>query len=267
MRPIHLRALAALLVAGGASALRPLARRGFVAGAVLAPVAPLPSRAAAGAAPKDAFFPAAIYEGDFLVGRKINVMEGDAAAAEAAWRAVGNAGPYELLKKGTYATRFVAAPDAGAYAGSAEKFPEWASAAEGLVAEDRAYEMEARGASAAKWTGEALTFTAADGRARSLRVVDRRIEDIGRGQVGFTETYLIDGGSTAVKLARGYRPAPGAPMFGGVEMLTTYDVVNGAVGTAPTSTTKSRLQYERSEVAERTGFGKSRGASPNPLVF
>jgi len=232
-----------------------MTRSRFVAGAALAPLAPLASRAAAPAGLRDdALFPAAIYEGDWVVRRKINVMDGDAAAAEAAWRAVGNAGPFEMLKRGTYRTRFVPVRDGPAYGGAADKFPAWASDATGTVAEDRVFERESRGATAASWTGEALTFTAGDGRAYSLRVVDRAVEDIGRGQLGFTETYLVDGGKTAVKLARGYKPAPAAPMFGGVEMLTTYDVVDGAVGTVPTSVTKSRLQYERAEVARRSGF-------------
>ena len=45
--------------------------------------------------------------------------------------------------------------------------------------------------------------------------------------------------------------------LGGVEKVTTYDVgKDGKLGDAPTSTTKSRLQYERPEVAQRTNFGK-----------
>lgn len=70
------------------------------------------------------------------------------------------------------------------------------------------------------------------------------MEDIGRGQIGTSETFLVDG-STAVKIARGFSPAPLAEMFGVTEVVTTYPVAGGVVGADATSTTKSRLHYER----------------------
>ena len=68
---------------------------------------------------------------------------------------------------------------------------------------------------------------------------------IGRGQIGTQETFLLDGGATAVRVARGFSPAPLAQMFGVTEVVTTYAVSNGVVGGEPTSTTKSRLHFEK----------------------
>ena len=71
------------------------------------------------------------------------------------------------------------------------------------------------------------------------------MEDIGRGQIGTSETFVLEGGATAVKVARGFEPAPLAEMFGVKEVVTTYPVSNGVVGAEATSTTKSRLHYEK----------------------
>ena len=60
----------------------------------------------------------------------------------------------------------------------------------------------------------------------------------------------------AFSVARAYEPAPLAKMFGIKEVVTTFAVQpDGTVGTAPTSTTKSRLHYEKPEVARNRQEG------------
>ena len=52
------------------------------------------------------------------------------------------------------------------------------------------------------------------------------------------------------------QPAPLAKMFGIKEVVTTFALApDGSVGTAPTSTTKSRLHYEKPEVAKNRQDG------------
>ena len=255
---------AILVLLAAAEALRaPVSRRKWCAAAPLAPLAPLLAPTvsrAADPAGGDALFPESIYSGNWKIERKINVMEGDPAVAEAAMRSLGDGtGKYEMLVKERYEARFEPAQSATVPQWIKQNlFPDWAKKdALGVVAQDRVFELQSRGATGAAWNGDVLSFTAKDGAKYSLKVVDRKVEDIGRGQLGFTETYLINGGKTAVRLSRGFRPAPAAPMFGGVEKVTTYDVgKDGKLGDEPTSTTKSRLQYERAEVAQRTNFGK-----------
>ena len=60
----------------------------------------------------------------------------------------------------------------------------------------------------------------------------------------------------AFSVARAYEPAPLAKMFGIKEVVTTFALSpDGSVGTAPTSTTKSRLHYEKPEVAKNRQEG------------
>lgn len=245
-------ALLALLSTGSALRVPRRAVAGAVAGALTTPYVPLAARAAD--AP-DALFPASIYEGTWVTERKINVQEGDAAAAAAAMKALGNTGPYEMLKKEAYEARFRPLSAAEPAWVKRNLFPQWASDKGGVVGTDRVFELESRGASSVSVSGDVLSFAAKDGTKHALVLVDRKSEDIGRGQIGYTETYIIDG-KVAAKLSRGFRPAPAAPMFGGTEKVETFDVTNGVIGATPTSTTKSRLQYERPEVAQRTGFGR-----------
>ncbi|KAH8084428.1 hypothetical protein JL720_7921 [Aureococcus anophagefferens] len=189
-------ALLALLSTGSALRVPRRAVAGAVAGALTTPYVPLAARAAD--AP-DALFPASIYEGTWVTERKINVQEGDAAAAAAAMKALGNTGPYEMLKKEAYEARFqpLAAPE------------------------------PARGASSVSVSGDVLSFATKDGTKHALKLVDRKSEDIGRGQIGYTETYIIDG-KVAAKLSRGFRPAP-APMFGGTEKSFFVLALDGVV--------------------------------------
>ncbi|KAH8046621.1 hypothetical protein JL720_16347 [Aureococcus anophagefferens] len=133
--------------------------------------------------------------------------------------------------------------------GQAEPLPQWASDKGGVVGPRRSSPRRERRRPARRL----LVLSRQGGTARQAR--DRKSEDIGRGQIGYTETYIIDG-KVAAKLSRGFRPAPAAPMFGGTEKVETFDVTDGVIGATPTSTTKSRLQYERPEVAQRTGFGR-----------
>ena len=170
-------------------------------------------------------------------------------------KALGNTGPYEMLKKEAYEARFRPLSAAEPAWVKRNLFPQWASDKGGVVGTDRVFELESRGASSVSVSGDVLSFAAKDGTKHALELVDRKSEDIGRGQIGYTETYIIDG-KVAAKLSRGFRPAPAAPMFGGTEKVETFDVTNGVIGATPTSTTKSRLQYERPEVAQRTGFGR-----------
>jgi len=224
--------------AGCADALRPVAsRRSVVAAAPAVLLAPAVSRAAE---PDDLLYPAAIYAGsDWIVDRKITVIDGDEKNAELAWRALGGAGAFEVLHKEQYRVGFL--PSSAQATFNSAKFPQWASAAAGAVVADRAGEVAARsGATGASWGGGTLSFAASDGARYALKVLDRKVEDIGRGQIGTSETFLVDG-STAVKIARGFSPAPLAEMFGVTEVVTTYPVAGGVA----TSTTKSRLHYER----------------------
>ncbi|KAH8044791.1 hypothetical protein JL721_12749 [Aureococcus anophagefferens] len=221
-------ALLALLSTGSALRVPRRAVAGAVAGALTTPYVPLAARAA-DAPTRSSRRPSTRAR---VTERKINVQEGDAAAA--AMKALGNTGPYEMLKKEAYEARF-----------QPSRPSPWSSGTS----------SPSRGASSVSVSGDVLSFAAKDGTKHALKLVDRKSEDIGRGQIGYTETYIIDG-KVAAKLSRGFRPAPAAPMFGGTEKVETFDVTNGAIGATPTSTTKSRLQYERPEVAQRTGFGR-----------
>ena len=92
------------------------------------------------------------------------------------------------------------------------------------------------------------------GKSTQLKSAGVKIEDIGRGQIGTKELFVADG--VAFSVARAYEPAPLAKMFGIKEVVTTFAVQpDGTVGTAPTSTTKSRLHYEKPEVARNRQEG------------
>ncbi|KAH8058546.1 hypothetical protein JL720_14042 [Aureococcus anophagefferens] len=243
-------ALLALLSTGSALRVPRRAVAGAVAGALTTPYVPLAARAAD--AP-DALFPASIYEGTWVTERKINVQEGDAAAAAAAMKALGNTGPYEMLKKEAYEARFqpLAAPEPAWV--KRNLFPQWASDKGGVVGTDRVFELESRGASSVSVSGDVLSFAAKDGTKhapssptaspRTSAAPDRLHGDLHHRRQGRGEA-----------LAR-LPPAPAAPMFGGTEKVETFDATR-AIGATPTPTTKSRLQYERPEVAQRTGFGR-----------
>ena len=85
------------LLLGAAAALRPQVTRRSLGGAASTLVlAPQSSRAAEG--PTEALLPEAIYAGnDWIADRKLTIIEGDAAAAETAWRALGGAGRPAVL--------------------------------------------------------------------------------------------------------------------------------------------------------------------------
>ena len=92
------------------------------------------------------------------------------------------------------------------------------------------------------------------GKSTQLKSAGVKIEDIGRGQIGTKELFVADG--VAFSVARAYEPAPLAKMFGIKEVVTTFALApDGTVGTAPTSTTKSRLHYEKPEVAKNRQEG------------
>ena len=92
------------------------------------------------------------------------------------------------------------------------------------------------------------------GKSTQLKSAGVKIEDIGRGQIGTKELFVADG--VAFSVARAYEPAPLAKMFGIKEVVTTFALSpDGSVGTAPTSTTKSRLHYEKPEVAKNRQEG------------
>ena len=101
------------------------------------------SRAADG--PSEALLPEAIYAGnDWIADRKLTIIEGDAAAAETAWRALGGAGAFEVLHKEKYTAGFK--PSSQTMTFNSEKFPTWASTATGSVAVDRSVEIASRSA-------------------------------------------------------------------------------------------------------------------------
>ena len=129
---------------GTAAALRPQVTRRSLCGAAPALVlAPQLSRAADG--PNEALLPEAIYAGnDWIADRKLTIIEGDAAAAETAWRALGGAGAFEVLHKEKYTAGFK--PSSETMKFNSEKFPTWASTATGTVAVDRSVEIASRSA-------------------------------------------------------------------------------------------------------------------------
>ena len=132
------------LLVGSAAALRPqITRRSLGAAAPGILLAPQLSRAADG--PTEALLPEAIYAGnDWIADRKLTIIEGDAAAAETAWRALGGAGAFEALHKEKYTAGFKPTNEKMTY--NSEKFPTWASTATGSVAVDRSVEIASRSA-------------------------------------------------------------------------------------------------------------------------
>ena len=140
MARIHL----SWLLLATAAALRPQVTRRSLCGAAPALVlAPQLSRAADG--PTEALLPEAIYAGnDWIADRKLTIIEGDAAAAETAWRALGGAGAFEVLHKEKYTAGFK--PSSQTMTFNSEKFPTWASTATGTVAVDRSVEIASRSA-------------------------------------------------------------------------------------------------------------------------
>ena len=132
------------LLVGSAAALRPqITRRSLGAAAPGILLAPQLSRAADG--PTEALLPEAIYAGnDWIADRKLTIIEGDAAAAETAWRALGGAGAFEVLHKEKYTAGFK--PSSQTMTFNSEKFPTWASTATGTVAVDRSVEIASRSA-------------------------------------------------------------------------------------------------------------------------
>ena len=229
--PMHL----SWLLLGAAAALRPQVTRRSVVGTapalVPALLAPTASRAADG--PSEPLFPEAVYAGsDWIADRKLTIIEGDAAAAETAWRALGGSGAFEVLRKEKYTAGFKATPVDMKF--NSEKFPPWASPSTGAVAVDRSIELASRG-----------------GKSVALKSAGAQQEDIGRGQIGTKELFIVD--DVAFSVARAYEPAPLAKMFGVKEVVTTFAVSGGVVGTQSTSMTKSRLHYEKPSVkAQRT---------------
>ena len=132
------------LLLGAAAALRPqVTRRSLYKAAPALVLAPQLSRAADG--PTEALLPEAIYSGtDWIADRKLTIIEGDAAAAETAWRALGGAGAFEVLHKEKYTAGFK--PSSATMQFNSEKFPTWASTATVTVAVDRSVEIASRSA-------------------------------------------------------------------------------------------------------------------------
>ena len=128
---------------GTAAALRPQVTRRSLCGAT--PALVLAPQLARAAGPSEALLPEAIYAGnDWIADRKLTIIEGDAAAAETAWRALGGAGAFEVLHKEKYTAGFK--PSSQTMTFNSEKFPTWASNAQGTVAVDRSVEIALRSA-------------------------------------------------------------------------------------------------------------------------
>ena len=106
--------------------------------------------------------------------RKLTIIEGDEKAAETAWRALGGAGAFEVLHKEQYTAGFKPTNEKMSF--NSEKFPTWASNAQGTVAVDRSVEVASRG-----------------GKSTQLKSAGVKIEDIGRGQIGTKELFIADG--------------------------------------------------------------------------
>ena len=79
--------------------------------------------------------------------RTLVSVEGDAGAAEAAWRALGGAGAFKKNQPASYETRFVPPPTRATYEFEGREI-------DGVVL-DRGFELDARGAGPAVWNARA----------------------------------------------------------------------------------------------------------------
>ena len=177
----------------------------------------------------DVFFPAALV-GKWQVTLKRTLVEGDAAAAEAAWRGLGGSGSFRALTE-SYETRFVTG------GGTSPKL---------AAIVDREFELDSRlgVGSVESWARDApgvISFA----RGGGMRVVQRNAEQAESG-FGFTEYIVLTDGTGFERVARvqrRLRTATGG--IDGLEIVKTYRLLDGVASDLPTSTTKTRIRYDR----------------------
>jgi len=189
---------------------------------------------------KDVSFPISM-EGDWDIITKITLVEGDANAAEAAWRGLGGTGDFKSLTE-RFKTRLIKEVGDGRN-----------------TVVDRAYEMQSRIGT----TGRVQESSSPDqikyirvenGDAKkdfSLRVWQRSIEQLDNG-VGFKELVAINenGFERVAQVKRRYKPESASGggrinAWDGLEIVKTFRLLDGVIGDLPTSTIKSRIRMER----------------------
>ena len=219
----------------------------------------------------DAFYPSSMANTQWKVQRAVTSVEGDAGQAAIAWRCLGG-GPDEraFTSKRTevYETKFVVAPESMDKT-AAEYVYEGKTVRCAIL--DRAYEMSSRvgiaiaGADAednisCSWdptvNPNLLTYKR-HGDEVELVVVQRKIEPPSETGFGSDELVRIQSSAGGVfsglnvyraarvrrRWRRGFEESTGKRMVDGLEIVTTYRVLDGIAGVEmPTSTTKSRIR-------------------------
>ena len=208
----------------------------------------------------DVFYPSSMTETRWKVQRVITSVEGDSNQALVAWRSLGGGEERAFKDKLTeaYETKFVVAPDA---IKGADYVYEGKTMRSAIL--DRSFELSHRiaGDTVAKWdpTSNApntLTYNRNDDEVE-LVVVQRKIEP--PSETGFGSDELVRVKSSAGgafkslsvyraarirrRWRRGFDETTGKRVVDGLEIVTTYRVLDGVAGTEmPTSTTKSRIR-------------------------
>ena len=207
----------------------------------------------------DIFYPASMAGTSWNVQRVITSVEGDANQAAVAWKSLGGGDERAFKEKLTeaYETKFVMAPDDMT---GAEYAYEGKTVRSAIL--DRYFEVFHRiaGDTVAKWdptsAPNTLTYNRNDDEVE-LVVVQRKIEP--PSETGFGSDELIRIKSSAGgafkslsvyraarvrrRWRRGFDETTGKRVVDGLEIVTTYRVLDGVAGTEmPTSTTKSRIR-------------------------
>ena len=195
------------------------------------------------------------------VQRVVTSVEGDLGQAAVAWKSLGGGDERAFTSKLTeaYNTRFLAAPD------SMEKTAEYVYEGKTVRSAilDRSYEISSRVAGAeTSWDAtinpNLLTYKRNNNNEEvELVVVQRKIEPPSESGFGSDELHRIKssaggvfGGLNVYRAARvrrrwrrGFDENTGQRIVDGLEITTTYRVLDGIAGVEmPTSTTKSRFR-------------------------
>lgn len=213
----------------------------------------------------DALFPPSL-NGTWVCKRTVLSVEGDTAQAQGAWRLLGGTG--DIAKPETFDLRYVVQPADSMIP------PEPITGLDGRkyfgTILDRGYEMASRtGGADVTWDPRAPDTLAyqrsSGGRGASaeLKVVERKIELPSEQGWGSNELVRVTTASNvlgssfdilyAARVRRRWRRATtesGARVVEGLEIVTTYRVLDGVAGVEyPTSTTKSTLRLTRPQVS------------------
>jgi len=195
------------------------------------------------------------------VQRVVTSVEGDLGQAAVAWKSLGGGDERAFTSKLTeaYDTRFVVAPDTMQ---GAEYSYEGKTLRSAIL--DRSFDLSHRigiGGDAVSWdpasSPNALTYQRGNGDKVELAVVQRRIEPPAESGFGSDELYRIRSSAGGAfsglnvyraarvrrRWRRGFDEATGRRIVDGLEITTTYRVLDGIAGVEmPTSTTKSRIR-------------------------